>query len=322
MSQRYIAFLICVCSLFTRIYTIISTSFYRDAIVTWIKKKIGPGIYNITSVEDAERILTSETKVVLGYLNSLVVSSLDFCLFYALSTLYAWIYDPWLEMEWHFLRLTSWAARVAIGYYFFRDFVLLFDRALRAMSLLLLQDWKMMSTFTKRWILKWPSFSTLKLQQNALPWYCLRRRLKNWTALVRLLLLFLLISLRFWFLILWYDIFWLDCILPSFISGTDGEFSKSAIAEFVFANKLPLVTKFTRESAPLIFESSIKKQVCSVKHAPWNGNHFETTLFVKFSSIMPLFLTHLYFSVPVDSICDFKWFRETNPHIWRVVEVF
>lgn len=38
---------------------------------------------------------------------------------------------------------------------------------------------------------------------------------------------------------------------------------KSEIAEFVFANKLPLVTVFTRESAPLIFESPIKKQVQS-----------------------------------------------------------
>ena len=47
---------------------------YRDAIVTWIKKKIGPGIYNITTVEDAERILTSESTAVLGFLNSLVVS--------------------------------------------------------------------------------------------------------------------------------------------------------------------------------------------------------------------------------------------------------
>jgi hypothetical protein len=41
--------------------------------VTWIKKKIGPGIYNITTVDDAERLLTSETKLVLGFLNSLVV---------------------------------------------------------------------------------------------------------------------------------------------------------------------------------------------------------------------------------------------------------
>ncbi|PHT59541.1 Protein disulfide isomerase-like 1-4 [Capsicum baccatum] len=44
----------------------------KDAIVTWIKKKIGPDIYNITTTEDAERILTSESKVVLGFLESLV----------------------------------------------------------------------------------------------------------------------------------------------------------------------------------------------------------------------------------------------------------
>ncbi|KAK6136298.1 hypothetical protein DH2020_029962 [Rehmannia glutinosa] len=43
------------------------------------------------------------------------------------------------------------------------------------------------------------------------------------------------------------------------ISG--GEFAKSAIAEFVFENKLPLVTNFTRESAPLVFENPIKKQL-------------------------------------------------------------
>lgn len=46
---------------------------FREAIVTWIKKKTGPGIANVTTVEDAERILTSETKFVVGFLNSLVV---------------------------------------------------------------------------------------------------------------------------------------------------------------------------------------------------------------------------------------------------------
>lgn len=45
----------------------------RDAIVTWIKKKTGPGVDNITTVDDAERVLTSENKVVLGYLNHLKV---------------------------------------------------------------------------------------------------------------------------------------------------------------------------------------------------------------------------------------------------------
>lgn len=53
--------------------------------MTWIKKKIGPGIHNITTLDDAERVLTSESKVVLGYLNSLVVC---FSLFIFLSVLY------------------------------------------------------------------------------------------------------------------------------------------------------------------------------------------------------------------------------------------
>jgi len=42
----------------------------------------------------------------------------------------------------------------------------------------------------------------------------------------------------------------------------DGNFSKSAILEFVSANKQPLVINFTRETAPLVFENPpIKKQV-------------------------------------------------------------
>ncbi|KAL8486528.1 hypothetical protein ACS0TY_023282 [Phlomoides rotata] len=41
----------------------------------------------------------------------------------------------------------------------------------------------------------------------------------------------------------------------------DGQFKKSVIAEFVSANKLPLVTAFSRESASVIFESPIKKQL-------------------------------------------------------------
>ena len=48
--------------------------------MTWIKKKTGSGLNNITTLEDAECILTFESKVVLGYLNSLVV-----CLFQCLN---------------------------------------------------------------------------------------------------------------------------------------------------------------------------------------------------------------------------------------------
>ncbi|CAL5433154.1 unnamed protein product [Camellia sinensis] len=43
-----------------------------DAIVSWVKKKTGPGIYDLSTVEEAERILTTEPKVVLGFLDSLV----------------------------------------------------------------------------------------------------------------------------------------------------------------------------------------------------------------------------------------------------------
>ncbi|CAL5356167.1 unnamed protein product [Camellia sinensis] len=44
-----------------------------DAIVSWVKKKTGPGIYDLSTVEEAERILIAEPKVVLGFLDSLVL---------------------------------------------------------------------------------------------------------------------------------------------------------------------------------------------------------------------------------------------------------
>ncbi|CAL9078691.1 unnamed protein product [Musa textilis] len=44
----------------------------RDAIVAWIKKKIGLGVQTITTAEEAEKILTSESRLVLGFLDSLV----------------------------------------------------------------------------------------------------------------------------------------------------------------------------------------------------------------------------------------------------------
>ncbi|XP_010534435.1 PREDICTED: protein disulfide isomerase-like 1-3 [Tarenaya hassleriana] len=46
----------------------------KDAIVMWVKKKTGPSIQNITTTEEAERVLSAERKVVLGFLNSLVGS--------------------------------------------------------------------------------------------------------------------------------------------------------------------------------------------------------------------------------------------------------
>ncbi|GFY84548.1 PDI-like 1-4 [Actinidia rufa] len=44
----------------------------RDAIVPWVKKKTGPGIYNLTTVEEVECILNADSKAVLGFLDILV----------------------------------------------------------------------------------------------------------------------------------------------------------------------------------------------------------------------------------------------------------
>ncbi|XP_044983669.1 protein disulfide isomerase-like 1-4 [Hordeum vulgare subsp. vulgare] len=41
----------------------------------------------------------------------------------------------------------------------------------------------------------------------------------------------------------------------------DGEFRVSAIAEFISANKIPLITTLTQETAPTIFDNPIKKQI-------------------------------------------------------------
>lgn len=41
--------------------------------MTWIKKKTGPSVYNITTTEEAEKVLTSNEKVVLAYVKSLTV---------------------------------------------------------------------------------------------------------------------------------------------------------------------------------------------------------------------------------------------------------
>ncbi|CAJ1955965.1 unnamed protein product [Sphenostylis stenocarpa] len=140
----------------------------KDAIVTWIKKKIGPGIYNLTTLEDAQRILTNETKVVLGFLNSLV--------------------GP--ESE----ELAA-ASRIEDDVNFYQtvnsDVAKLFN----------------IDPDAKR-----PALILVKKEEEKLNHF-------------------------------------------------DGKFEKSAIADFVYSNKLPLVTIFTRESAPAVFENPIKKQL-------------------------------------------------------------
>jgi protein disulfide-isomerase A1 len=140
----------------------------KEAIVTWIKKKIGPGIYNITTTEEAERVLTAEAKVVLGFLNSLVGA----------------------ESE----ELAA-ASRVEDDVNFYQT-----------------TEPNVAKLFHIDPTVKRPALIMLKKEADKLSHY-------------------------------------------------DGQFTKSAIAEFVFANKLPLVTVFTRESAQLIFESEIKKQL-------------------------------------------------------------
>ncbi|XP_051145451.1 protein disulfide isomerase-like 1-4 [Andrographis paniculata] len=140
----------------------------KDAIVTWLKKKIGPGLHNITTVEEAERILTDEDKLVVGYLESLV--GLESEELAAASK---------LEDDVNFYQTSS------------PDVAKLFH----------------IDPHAKR-----PSLVIVKKEAEKL-------------------------------------------------SKFGGEFTKSAIAEFVFENKLPLVTNFTRESAPFVFENPIKKQL-------------------------------------------------------------
>ncbi|KAF6167883.1 hypothetical protein GIB67_027661 [Kingdonia uniflora] len=140
----------------------------KEGIVTWVKKKTGPGIYNITSTEDAEHILKNGDKVVVGFLDSLVGSDSDELA--AASR---------LEDDVNFYQTAS------------ADVAKLFQIDPKA---------------------KRPTLILLKKEVEKL-------------------------------------------------SQFDGQFTKSAIAEFVFGNKLPLVTTFTRENAPLIFENPIKKQL-------------------------------------------------------------
>ncbi|XP_024995398.1 protein disulfide isomerase-like 1-4 [Cynara cardunculus var. scolymus] len=140
----------------------------KDAIVNWIKKKTGPGVYNITTVEDAEKILASEDKVVLAFVSSLV--------------------GP--ENE----ELAA-ASKLDDDVNFYQTI-----------------DPNVAKLFQIDPDVKLPALVLLKKDAEK-------------------------------------------------VTHHDGLFDKSAIKEFVFANKLPLVTTFSRESASLIFESPIKKQV-------------------------------------------------------------
>ncbi|KAK4721590.1 hypothetical protein R3W88_011823 [Solanum pinnatisectum] len=140
----------------------------KDAIISWIKKKTGPVLSNITTVEEAEQILKDEKKVVLGYLNDLVGDTSE-----ELGAAAA------LEDDVNFYQTAS------------PDVAKLFHIDSQA---------------------KRPALVIIKKEAEN-------------------------------------------------INHFGGEFTKSAIAKFVFENKLPLVTNFTRESASEIFENPIKKQL-------------------------------------------------------------
>ncbi|KAH6760361.1 PDI-like 1-3 [Perilla frutescens var. hirtella] len=140
----------------------------KDAIVSWLKKKTGPGLHNITTTEEAERILADEEKIVLGFLESLVGHDSE-----ELSA------ASKLEDDVNFYQTTS------------PDVAKLFHIEPQA---------------------KRPSVVMIK------------KEAENFNQF-------------------------------------GGQFTKSAIAEFVFENKLPLITNFTRESAPVVFENPIKKQL-------------------------------------------------------------
>ncbi|XP_043703594.1 protein disulfide isomerase-like 1-4 [Telopea speciosissima] len=140
----------------------------KDAIVTWVKKKTGPSIYNITTTEDAERILNTEDKLVLAFLYSLVGPE------------------------------SNELSAASKG----EDYVNFYQTTSPDVAKLFHLDPKV----------KRPALVLLKKEAEKL-------------------------------------------------SHFDGQFTKSSIVEFVLANKLPLVTIFTRDSAPLLFENPIKKQL-------------------------------------------------------------
>ncbi|XP_039840975.1 protein disulfide isomerase-like 1-4 isoform X1 [Panicum virgatum] len=140
----------------------------KDAIVEWINKKLGPGVQNITAVDQAERILTGDDKAVLAFLDSLSGAQSDELA--AASR---------LEDSVNFYQTSS------------PDVAKLFH----------------IDPAAKR-----PCVVLLKKEEEKLTFF-------------------------------------------------DGEFKASVIADFVSANKLPLVTTLTQETSPSIFGNSIKKQI-------------------------------------------------------------
>ncbi|XP_048497202.1 protein disulfide isomerase-like 1-3 isoform X2 [Beta vulgaris subsp. vulgaris] len=140
----------------------------RDAIVSWLKKKTGHAVYNVTSTEEAEDIFLAETKLVVAYVDSLTGSDSE-------------VLDAAAKQEddVNFYQTTS------------SDVAKVFQ----------------IDTDAKR-----PAVVLLKKEIEKL-------------------------------------------------SKFDGDFSKSAIVDFVSSNKHPLVITFTMESASFVFEGPIQNQL-------------------------------------------------------------
>ncbi|KAK7272140.1 hypothetical protein RJT34_28562 [Clitoria ternatea] len=153
-------------------YKPLQGSLTKDAIVTWITKKIGPSrIHNVTTSEEAQRILTDQPRLVLGFLNSLV--------------------GP--ESE----ELAA-AARL-------EDDVIFYQTVNPDVAKLFHID-----PDVKR-----PALILIKKEEEKLNHF-------------------------------------------------DGQFVKSEIADFVFSNKLPLVTVFESKSPPLAFRNPVYKHVAKL----------------------------------------------------------
>ncbi|KAK6163317.1 hypothetical protein DH2020_000181 [Rehmannia glutinosa] len=191
----------------------------KEAIVTWIKKKIGPGVANITTTEDAERILTSENKVVLGFLDSLV--------------------DAFLT--WHILLSSCFLLSIkAIGFLLLYAPDANFLRGKGDCYMNVMDIVHERGPDSEEFAAASKLDDDVNFYQTANPNVAKMFHLETDVKRPALVLL---------------------KKEAEKVTHFDGEFKKSVIAEFVSANKLPLVTTFSRESAPQIFESPIKKQL-------------------------------------------------------------
>ncbi|KAI3862072.1 hypothetical protein MKX03_001515 [Papaver bracteatum] len=140
----------------------------KDAIVAWVKKKSGPGIYNVTAIEDAKRILNTDDKLVMGFFDSLVGPNCDILAAVSRQEDYINFYQTSSPEVAEIFRIDPDVER--------------------------------------------PALVMLKKEAEK--------------------------QVHF-----------------------NGKFTKLAIAKFVSANKFPLVTRFSKESAQLIFENPVKNQI-------------------------------------------------------------